>query len=152
MRSVSALLILLLAGCGAYGAKPLQAPEAQVLNAGSLNAYHLSLWPGQCALVLRPREAEDSPAEAPIFAQTDNNVTMVVEGRRVTLRRSETSDEQVADMPRSQTFTAPTLKANLMLRQSVSGTDAPLQGVLSLTKPNGWSTVIPVDGGRQCRQ
>ena|GEM_PF-1588039 len=152
MRSVSALLILLLAGCGAYGAKPLQAPEAQALNAGGLNAYHLSLWPGQCALVLRPRVEDGTPAQAPIFAQTDDNVTMVVEGRRMTLRRSETSDERVADIPRSQTFASTTLRANLMLRQSAGGTDAPLQGVLSLTKPNGWSTVIPVDGGRQCRQ
>ncbi|MFC4349466.1 hypothetical protein ACFO5Q_16555 [Kordiimonas lipolytica] len=152
MRSVSILLVLMLAGCGAYGAKPLQTPEAQALNAGSLNAYHLSLWPGQCALVLRPRTEDGTPAQAPIFAQTEDNVTMVVEGRQMTLRRSETSEERVADIPRGQTFTAPTLKAKLMLRQSVSETGAPLQGVLSLTKPNGWSTVIPVDGGRQCRQ
>lgn len=152
MRAVSAILIFLLAGCGAYGAQPLQTPKAQVLDAGSLSAYQLSLWPGQCALVLRPRLEDGSQAEAPIFAQTDNDVTMILEGRQVSLRRTESSSEIVAATPRSQTFVAPTLRAKLLVRESTDTSGAPLQGVLSLTKPNGWSTVIPVDGGRRCRQ
>lgn len=152
MRAVSVILIFLLAGCGAYGAQPLQAPKAQVLNAGSLSAYQLSLWPGQCALVLRPRPEEGAPEEAPIFAQTGNDVTMILEGRQVSLRRTESSDEMVAKTPRSQTFGASTLQAKLLLRQGTGDSGTPLQGVLSLTKPNGWSTVIPVEGGRRCRQ
>ncbi len=152
MRAVSVILIFLLAGCGAYGAQPLQAPKAQVLNTGSLSAHQLSLWPGQCALVLRPRPEEGALEEPPIFAQTGNDVTMILESRQVSLRRTESANETVAEMPRSQTFVAPTLQAKLLLRESASGGGAPLQGVLSLTKPNGWSTVIPVEGGRRCRQ
>ncbi|SDE01527.1 hypothetical protein SAMN04488071_1799 [Kordiimonas lacus] len=153
VRAVSAILIFLLGGCGAYGAKPLQAPKAQVLTTGSLSAHHLSVWPGQCALVLRPRPEDGAPAEAPFFAQSDNDVTMILEGRQVSLRRTESSSDLVtATLPRSQAFVAPTLSAKLLIRQSDSSDGAPLQGVLSLTKPNGWSTVIPVDGGRRCRQ
>lgn len=152
MRLTSGILVFLLAGCGAYGAKPLQTPQSQALEAGSLSAHHLSLWPGQCALLLRPRTEEGMPPEAPFFAQTDETATMVLEGRPVTMRRSDSTDEQVAGTPRSQTFASPTLSAKLMIRQSARAGGAPVQGVLSLTKPNGWSTVIPVDGGRQCRQ
>lgn len=152
LRLLTLLLLALLAACGPYSVQPPPSPQSETMRIDALRARDLALYPGKCVWLFRLRKENDTDEsiKPPIFAQfpRSDKALMTLNGREVSLRRASNDGQTVGGLPQNQVFNAYELTAQLMIRR-VDG--SLLEGVLSLTKASGWSTVIPLSGGKLCQ-
>lgn len=147
MRILLGIMLFGLAACSGNTSYP----KAEAGRTDRLMPINIVPASGTCLWEFSVRREEPAEPEAPIFGFSADKAFVVLNGTRDQLSRQSSSRELVAGLPREQTFTSPSVTAQLIMRLPADREPGVLHGVLSLTRPSGWSTVLPLVGAKSCR-
>ncbi|WP_417451033.1 hypothetical protein [Kordiimonas sp.] len=119
-----------------------------------LSPVPVSIPKGQCALILTSRNTPTEPIFFQILGRRKAFVALDNKLRHLTLRRANNKLDNGLWL--SQELEGHRLTSSLTL-YAVSpagpqeGDEPHYRGVVSLTRPDGWSTAMPVDGRLECQ-
>lgn len=142
MRIILVILMLSLAACSTGTGYP----KAKAERTDRLAPIRVTPTAGTCLWQFSTRS--ETIDYAPIFGFSSEKAYIVLNGTRTELKRESASKGMVAGLPKMQIFTAENIAAKLILRREQSGA---FKAALSLTKPSGWATMLPLEGTKVCR-
>ncbi|NVJ98189.1 MAG: hypothetical protein HWE25_08555 [Alphaproteobacteria bacterium] len=145
MRIFLAILVLGLAACGVRE----EYPKVSASGVDTLGSINLQPEDGSCIWIFSLRT--ESADQTPVFGFSGRTGYLAINGERQHLALEKASDNMVMGVSHQQSFRSDELVATLVLREATDAPARTLDGVLSLTKPSGWSTVLPLRGTEICR-
>ncbi len=145
-RMLLAGTVLLLAACSA---------STPVLDSAAMQArlapVPTNIPEGQCALLLHPREEGAAAIFFQVIGRREAFIALDKKQHRLTLKQANSRLRNGIWL--EQELLGHRLTVTINLRHS-DATDSPqlYRGVISLTKPGGWSNAIPIEGRAECRR
>lgn len=105
---------------------------------------------GKCALLLSPREEGAAPVFFQVVGRRDAFIALDKKQHKLSLKQAK--GKLANGVWTEQELLGHRLTVNVNLRHADATNDGQhFRGVISLTKPGGWSNAIPIEGTTQCR-
>ncbi|WP_262689731.1 hypothetical protein [Kordiimonas aestuarii] len=144
-RTLLAGVLLCLAACRA----PSSVLDSAALQ-DRLAPVPTAIPKGQCAIVLMPRAEKADPIFFQVLGRREAFIALDKKQQRLTLKRANNKLENGLWL--KQELEGHRLSISLTLRPINAAQDtAPYRGVVSLTRPAGWSNAIAVKGRIECQ-